>query len=91
MLSDRHTNSLNILESAKEQLVALQEREDTGVLVIEIDNEDDGNKEDEDELEGGIIVPRNISLETYLNYYKGEARLTVDTRLLDGNYYSYPA
>ncbi|GBB92081.1 hypothetical protein RclHR1_01960031 [Rhizophagus clarus] len=80
-----------VLESAKEQLIALQEREDTGVLVTEIDNEDDDNEEEEEEdkLESGIIVATNISLETYQNYYKEEAKLTVDMRLLDGNVIIY--
>ena len=56
-----------VLNSAKEQLIALQERKDTNALVTEID---DNDNEEENELESGIIVATNISLETSLNYYK---------------------
>src|ERR1043166_3350210 len=77
--------SKEVLDLAKEQLISLQEREDTDALVTEIDDEEgDNEEEEEDELESGIVVATNISLETYLNYYKGEARLTVKMRLLNG-------
>ena len=83
--------SQEVLDSTKEQLISLQEREDTDVLVTEIDDEDDNNEEGEedDELESGIVVAKNISLETYLNYSKGEARLTVKMRFLNGKVIIY--
>ncbi|RIA98322.1 hypothetical protein C1645_750248 [Glomus cerebriforme] len=78
------------LDSAKEQLLALQEREVTEVLVTEgVVIEEKEEEEEEEELETGIVVAKNISLETYLNYHKQETGLTVDMRLLDGNVIIY--
>ncbi len=73
-----------VLESVKEKLIELQEREDTEVLAMEeeITEEEVAKEETMNELENGIVVARNISLKAFLNYK--ETGLTVNMRLLDG-------
>ncbi|PKC06475.1 hypothetical protein RhiirA5_419526 [Rhizophagus irregularis] len=69
-----------VLNSAEERLLTFQQGEDTGVLATETEEEDSEEEEEKDELESGIVVARNISLNNYLNYRNGETgfRLTCD-------------
>jgi hypothetical protein len=78
--------SPKVLDSAKEQLFELLEKEDTEELVTdrEVTQEEIDEEEEEpvdDEFENGIVATRNISLDAFLNYNENNV---VKMSLLEG-------
>src|SRR5437868_2509417 len=77
-----------VLDSAMRELTELQEKEDTGMLITEVTEEEVAEMEVEMEvaemevaemegetmnrLENGIVVARNISVEAFVNYREAE-------------------